>query len=164
MSKPAGGEANSGLSPDFLDFIVCLNERHVDFVLVGGYAMGVHGVVRATGDIDFLYRRTAKNVHELCAAMHEFGAPREVIDQVSLMTSGIVTQFGNPPNRIDLLNAIDGVSFLEVWNGATTATLDDEKIRVIGLRELKKNKNATGRKKDEEDMRRLTSQKTRKKR
>ena len=164
MSKPSDGEANSGLSPDFLDFIVCLNERHVDFVLVGGYAMGVHGVVRATGDIDFLYRRTRKNVRNLCAAMNDFGAPREVIDQASLRTSGIVTQFGNPPYRIDLLNEIDGVSFLEVWNGATTVTLDGQKIRVIGLSELKKNKNATGRKKDEEDVRRLTSQPSRKKR
>ena len=164
MSKPAGGEANNGLSPDFLDFIVCLNERHVDFVLVGGYAMGVHGVVRATGDIDFLYRRTAKNVRALCAAMNAFGAPREVIDQAALMTAGIVTQFGHPPYRIDLLNEIDGVTFLEVWNGATSATLDGQKIRVIGLSELTKNKNATGRKKDDEDVRRLTSQKTRKKR
>lgn len=164
MSKPAGGEANEGLSPDFLDFIVCLNEHHVDFVLVGGYAMGVHGVVRATGDIDFLYRRTAKNVRDLCAAMNDFGAPREVIDQASLMTPGIVTQFGNPPYRIDLLNEIDGVGFLEVWRGVTNATLDGQTIRVIGFRELKKNKNATGRKKDEEDVRRLTSQKTRKKR
>jgi hypothetical protein len=164
MSKPAGDEANNGLSPDFLDFIVCLNERHVDFVLVGGYAMGVHGVIRATGDIDFLYRRTAKNVQALCAAMHDFGAPREVIAQASLMTSGIVTQFGNPPYRIDLLNEIDGVSFREVWNGATRTTPEGQMIRVIGLRELKKNKNATGRKKDEEDVRRLTSQKTRKKR
>lgn len=163
MSKPAG-EANNSLSPDFLDFIVCLNERHVDFVLVGGYAMGVHGVVRATGDIDFLYRRTAKTVRALCAAMNDFGAPRELIDQASLMTSGIVTQFGRPPHRIDLLSEIDGVTFLEVWNGTTSATLDGQKIRVIGLRELKKNKNATGRKKDEEDVRRLTSQKSRKKR
>lgn len=164
MSKPAGGEANSGLSPDFLDFIVCLNERHVDFVLVGGYAMGVHGVIRATGDIDFLYRRTARNVHDLCAAMQDFGAPLDVIDQASLMTPGIVTQFDNPPYRIDLLNEIDGVGFLEVWSGATRATLDGQTIRVIGLRELKKNKNATGREKDEEDLRRLTSRKTRKKR
>jgi hypothetical protein len=77
-------------------------------------------------------------------------------------TSG---QFGRPPYRIDLLNEIDGVTFLEVWNGATSATLDGQTIRVIGLSELKKNKNATGRKKDEEDVRRLTSQqKSRKKR
>ncbi len=116
-------------------------------------------MVRATGDIDFLYRRTAKNVRALCAAMQEFGAPREVIDQTSLMTSGILTQFGRAPVRIDLLNAIDGVTFLEVWNGATRAMLDGQEIRVIGLRELKKNKNATGRKRDQEDVRRLTSQK-----
>jgi hypothetical protein len=163
MSKPVGA-ANNGLSPDFLDFIVCLNEHDVDFVLVGGYALGVHGVVRATADIDFLYRRTAANVRALCTAMNEFGAPREVIDQASLMTAGIVTQFGRPPVRIDLLNEIDGVTFLEVWSGAATATLDGQKIRVIGLRELKKNKNATGRTKDAEDVRRLASQKTRKKR
>ena len=163
MNKPVG-EANNSLSPDFLDFIACLNERHVDFVLVGGYALGVHGVVRATGDIDFLYRRTSKNVRNLCAAMNDFGAPPAVIDQGSLMTSGIVTQFGRPPYRIDLLNEIDGVTFLEVWNGATSATLDGQTIRVIGLSELKKNKNATGRKKDDDDVRRLTSQKSRKKR
>jgi predicted nucleotidyltransferase len=164
MSKPAG-EANNSLSSDFLDFIACLNERHVEFVLVGGYALGVHGVIRATGDIDFLYRRTAKNVRHLCAAMNDFGAPPAVIDQPSLMTLGIVTQFGRPPYRIDLLNEIDGVTFLEVWNGATSAALDGQKIWVIGLSELKKNKNATGRKKDEEDVRRLTSQqKSRKKR
>jgi hypothetical protein len=164
MSKPAGGEANDGFSPDFLDFIVCLNERHVDFVLVGGYAMGVHGVVRATGDIDFLYRRSARNVQALCAAMSDFGAPREVIDQASLMTPGIVTQFGTPPHRIDLLGEIDGVNFLEVWNGATGAAFEGQKIRVIGVSELKKNKNATGRRKDAEDVRRLSSRKTRKSR
>jgi len=164
MNKPAGSEANEGLSPDFLDFIACLSEHHVDFVLVGGYALGFHGVVRATGDIDFLYRRTAKNVRDLCAAMNDFGAPREVIDQASLMTPGIVTQFGNPPYRIDLLNEIDGVGFLEVWRGTTVATLDGQTIRVIGLSELKKNKNATGRQTDEEDVRRLTSRKSRKKR
>jgi predicted nucleotidyltransferase len=164
MSKHAGGDANDGLSPDFLDFIVCLNEHHVDFALVGGYALGVHGVVRATGDIDFLYRRTSKNVYALCGAMNDFGAPPEVIDEASLITPGIVTQFGSPPYRIDLLNEIDGVTFAEVWNGATTIPLGGRKMRVIGLTELKKNKNATGRKKDEEDVRRLTSQNVHKRR
>jgi predicted nucleotidyltransferase len=142
----------TGLSPDFHDFIVVLNEHQVECVLVGGYALGVHGVVRATGDIDFLYRRTAKNVKRLLGAMREFGAPANVLDENALMTTGIVTQFGMPPQRIDLLNAIDGVTFAEVWKGAMTVRVDGQRISVIGLKELRANKGATGRKKDEDDL------------
>jgi len=116
MSKRSGGEDNSALSPDFLDFIACLNEGDVDFVLVGGYALAFHGVIRATGDIDFVYRRTKKNVRRLCATMEDFGAP----------------------------------------------PIEGQKIRVIGLNELRKNKSATGRKKDAEDVRKLGSRSVRK--
>ena len=80
MKARAGGEGNDELSPDFLDFIACLDEQHVDFVLVGAYALGVHGVVRATGDLDILYRRSRANVLRLLAAMQEFGAERLVAE------------------------------------------------------------------------------------
>lgn len=165
MSKRAGGKDNDVLSPDFLDFITCLNEQGVDFVLVGGYALAIHGVVRATGDIDFFFRRSAATVRRLCAAMEDFGAPPEIIDEDALMTPEVVTQFGQPPYRIDLLNAIDGVSFEQVWSGATAVTVQGQRIRVIGLRELRANKVATGRLKDAEDVRRLSKKpKPRKKR
>ena len=151
----ADTEANTALSPDFHDFIFLLNEHKVECVLVGGYALGVHGVIRATGDIDFMYRRTRKNVRRLIAAMIQFGAPADVIDEEALMKAGLVTQFGKPPQRIDLLNEIDGVTFPEVWKGATTVRIDGQKMSVIGLNELRKNKGATGRKQDEEDLRQL---------
>jgi hypothetical protein len=158
----ADTEAATGLSADFLDFIAFLNEHKVECVLVGGYALGVHGVIRATGDIDFIYRRTRKNAKRLIRAMIEFGAPANVIDEEALMKAGIVTQFGKPPQRIDLLNEIDGVTFPEVWKGATTARIGGQTIRVIGLNELRTNKGATGRKKDEEDLRRLNVRAARK--
>jgi predicted nucleotidyltransferase len=164
VTKRGGAEDNDALSPDFLDFIAALNERSVDFVLVGGYALGVHGVIRATGDIDFLYRRTRATVRRLCAAMEDFGAPLDVIDEQALMTPEIITQFGQPPFRIDLLNAIDGVSFEEVWAGATMVTIQGQPMRVIGLAELRVNKTATGRTKDAEDVRRLDARRERKKR
>lgn len=157
MKARAGGEGNAALSPDFLDFIACLSEQHVDFVLVGAYALGLHGVVRATGDLDILYRRSRANVRRLLAAMEEFGAPAEVIDQQALLTPDIVTQFGQPPFRIDLINAIDGVTFAEVWKGAVAVAIARHQVRVIGLDELRKNKRATGRKKDKDDLRRLDS-------
>ena len=162
MTMRAGGESNDMLSPDFLDFIASLNERGVEFVLVGGYALGFHGVVRATGDIDFLFRPTRMNVRKLLAAMDDFGAPPEVLDEEALMTAGIVTQFGQPPYRVDLLNAIDGVRFAKVWAGATVTTIAGQELRVIGLDELRKNKMASGRKKDAEDVRRLGARRARK--
>ena len=163
MRKHTVGEESYAISQDFLDFIASLNERRVDFVLIGGYALGVHGVVRATGDIDFLYRRTRSNVRRLCAAMEDFGAPREVIDEEALMTPEIVTQFGQPPFRIDLLNSIDGVGAEQVWAGTISITIQGQKIQVIGLAELSANKTATGRPKDADDVRRLRSQGPRKK-
>jgi hypothetical protein len=157
MRAGAGGERNDALSPDFVDFIACLDEQKVGFVLVGAYALGVHGVVRATGDLDVLYRRSRANVRRLLTAMQEFGAPAEIIDEEALLTQDIVTQFGQPPYRIDLLNAIDGVTFAEVWKGAVAVAIGEHLVRVIGIHELKKNKRASGRKKDKDDLRRLDS-------
>ncbi len=89
--------------------------------------------------------------------MQEFGAPAEVIDEQALLTPDIVTQFGQPPFRIDLINAIDGVTFAEVWKGAVAVAIARHQVRIIGLDEMKKNKRATGRKKDKDDLRRLDS-------
>jgi glutamine cyclotransferase len=100
---------------------------------------------------------TKRNVRRLCNAMIDFGAPPEIIDEETLLQPGIVTQFGQPPYRIDLLNEIDGVSFAQVWQGAELTSLEGQEVRVIGLKELKANKSATGRKKDREDVRRLNS-------
>lgn len=163
MSRVGGGNDMDSLPPDLLDFIVCLNDQKVDFVLVGGYALGVHGVIRATGDIDFVYRLTNKNVGRLCVAMVEFGAPENVIDEAALLTRDTVTQFGQSPYRIDLLSSIDGVSFSEVWKGADRREIEGHPVRVIGVRELRKNKAATGRKRDEEDIRRLDARRKRSK-
>jgi hypothetical protein len=151
------GERNDVLHADFLDFIAGLNEHDVDYVLIGGYALAFHGVIRATGDIDFLYRATRANVRRLCAALEEFGAPPVVIDETALMMPGVVTQFGHPPHRIDLLSGIDGVTFQQVWKGAAHVVLGDRRFRVIGRAELLANKSATGRKQDEADARTLNT-------
>lgn len=149
------GELNDTLSDDFMDFIVCLSDVGVDVVLVGGYALGVHGVVRATGDIDFLYRRTADNVRRLCTAMATFGAPSDIIDFDALMKPAMVTMFGTPPYRIDLLSEITGVTFGKVWAGSLGTDIQGQIVRVIGPVELRANKLATGRTKDALDARKL---------
>ncbi|HEY5061913.1 MAG TPA: nucleotidyl transferase AbiEii/AbiGii toxin family protein [Gemmatimonadaceae bacterium] len=145
------------LAPDFRDCIASLNAHRVRFVLVGGYALGWHGVIRATGDIDFLYRQTTANVRRLCAALREFGAPEHLIDPPFLLSPNAVTQIGLPPLRIDLLAAISGVSFAEVDAGAHDVEVDGQRLRIIGINELRRNKQAAGRGKDKQDLRGLAS-------
>lgn len=155
MSRPGNVESNDALAPDFADFIAALNAHGVEYVLVGGYAVAVYGVIRATGDLDIFHRRTTENVRKLMAAMREFGAPEECIDEVALMDPDAMTYFGQEPFRIDLLNSISGVTFDEVWAKVFEITIDGERIRVIGRDELLANKRATGRAKDKQDVKQL---------
>ena len=155
MNDKAIGNGNDALSADFRDFITALSGRQVEFVLVGGYAVGAYGVIRATADIDFLYRRTPANVARLCDALRDFGAPRNVVDAESLLTPDTVVMFGSPPHRIDLLGDISGVDFEAVWSGSRRIVLDGLPLQLIGLAELRRNKAATGRAKDKADLRQL---------
>ena len=143
------------LADDFRDFVEAMNRNAVRFVLVGGYAVGFHGVVRATGDIDFLYEQTGANIDRLCTALREFGAPDRLIDRNFFLLLDAVTQIGIEPFRIDLLASISGVSFGEVRAGAIQVMLDGQSLLVIGLDELRRNKAATGRTKDKQDLRGL---------
>ncbi|MEO8622971.1 MAG: nucleotidyl transferase AbiEii/AbiGii toxin family protein [bacterium] len=147
--------SNATLADDFRDCIDALNGRKVNFVLVGAYALGWHGVVRATGDIDFLYEQTKRNVAALCVALSDFGAPPHLIDEEFLLSPNAITQIGLEPLRIDLLAAISGVTFDEVRRGAIEVEVEGRSLLVIGMNELRRNKGATGRAKDREDLRRL---------
>ncbi len=97
---------NTKLSRDFRECIESLNAHGVEFILVGGYAVGWYGFVRATGDIDFLYEQSPANVLQLCKALDTFGAPEFLVDRDFLSSPGAVTQIGNEPLRIDLLGSI----------------------------------------------------------
>jgi hypothetical protein len=155
MTRFSPGSPTDQFGEDFLDFIAEMNAHEVEFVLVGGYAMGAHGVVRATVDIDFLYRATPSNVERLCRALRGFGAPANIITPVDLLQPDVVSAFGSPPHRIDLLSSITGVSFDAVWRGSGHLNVNGQSLRVIGLAELRQNKAATGRAKDRDDLRRL---------
>lgn len=140
---------------DFRDFIHELNAHGVAYLLVGGYAVGMYGHVRATTDIDFFYLTTPENVERLMRALVAFGAPEVVVDREQLAKPKSVTQFGEPPIRIDLLASISGVSFEEAQADAVHLEIAGEALPVIGLEALRANKRASGRKKDLDDLKRL---------
>jgi len=102
------------LSPDFLDFIRLSNENSLEYLLIGGYAVGLHGSVRATKDIDFWFNPEAENSARLERVLALFGTQQFV--QSELQELGMVFQLGFAPNRIDLLNdPLPGQDFAAVY-------------------------------------------------
>lgn len=148
MTRAPQTHTNARLSPDFQDFARALATHGVDALLVGGYAMGAYGVIRATEDIDFFYRASAANVARLCAALDTFGAPPAIIDAATLSRPDTVVMFGAPPQRIDLLSSISGVSFDEAATGGPVIVVDGVAIRLIARDALIRNKRAAARPKD----------------
>jgi hypothetical protein len=151
----------SHFSRDTLEFIRLLSQHRVRYVVVGGEAVIYHGYARLTGDVDFFYEATRMNAARLLAALLDFwkGKIPGVKSVKDLLTKNLIIQFGVPPNRIDLVNAITNVTFAEAW-----ASRMEERLKVgrqtcavyfIGLEALIKNKRAVRRPKDLEDLRYL---------
>ena len=151
----------SHFSPDIQEFLFLLSIHKVKYVIVGGEAVIYYGFARLTGDIDFFYEPTASNVQLLYRALCEFwqGSIPGIQSPSELASKGIILQFGVPPNRIDLVNSITGVSFEAAWKSRTREKLEIKKricpIFFIGLDQLIKNKEAVGRHKDLEDLKYL---------
>jgi hypothetical protein len=147
---------------DFFDMISALSDAQAEFIVVGAHAMAVHGVPRATGDLDILVRPTPDNAARVVSALHQFGAPLEAhgVSQADFERHGNVYQIGLPPRRIDLLTEISGVSFDDAWQSKVLASLGGHRIAFLGLDALLRNKRATGRDKDLADVR-LLEEKTR---
>ena len=103
------------MNDDFRDLLVALHDAGARFIVVGAYAMAVHGVPRATGDLDVWIESTQANADRAWRALCEFGAPVETlaVTREDLLRPGTVIQLGLPPRRIDLLTRITGVDFAE---------------------------------------------------
>jgi len=148
----------TAFSPDVQDFLRALHAHKVKFIIVGGEAVIFYGHIRVTGDIDVFFGREHDNAVNLFKALEEFwqGEIPELEDPSELGKRGVIFQFGVPPNRIDLLNDIDGVDFESAWRRRTRVLLESQTGNVpfsyISLEDLIQNKRASGRPKDQEDL------------
>ena len=135
---------------DYNDLLKLLSAHSVNYVIVGAYAMAAHGFVRATGDIDIFVQPTLENSDAVFASLVEFGAPLSGVTAKDFRTPGTVYQIGVPPNRIDILTDIDGLSFDEA--GSFDVEIDGLAVPFLDLDSLKRNKASTGRTKDKLDL------------
>lgn len=138
------------LDDDFRDLLVELAAERVRFLIVGAHALAVHGLPRATGDLDIFVAADSENAARLLAALTRFGAPiaSHGITASDFTRRGTVYQLGLPPRRIDLMTSIDGVEFDAAEACAVITVIDGIRIPVLGRRELLANKLATGRPRD----------------
>lgn len=142
------------MNEDFRDLLRALAAEGVRFLVVGAHALAVHGVPRATGDLDIWIRRTEENARRVWRALRAFGAPLEALDlsRDDLLVPNRVVQLGVPPRRIDLLTDLTGVEFSTAWEGRATVAIGGIEVPFIGRDALVENKRATGRSRDRADL------------
>ncbi len=142
------------MNEDFSDLLAELSAAGARFLVVGAHAMALHGVPRATGDLDVWIATDPGNVEKVWQALASFGAPVESmgVSRQDLETSGRVVQIGVPPRRIDLMTTLTGLSFEKAWEHRVMARVGSREIPFLGKVDLIANKRATGRHKDLADL------------
>lgn len=140
------------LSKDFKEFVASLNDHKVEYLVVGGYAVAFHGHPRYTKDLDIWVSNTPKNIENLLKALTGFGFKSLQLSPKDFEASDTVIQLGFPPNRIDLLTGLKGVTFEECYRLRQTQVLEGTPVPFIDLENLKRNKLATGRHQDLADV------------
>ena len=143
------------LQKDIREFVELLLSENVEFLLVGGYALAIHGAPRFTEDIDFLIQVSTDNADRLIRVIDTFGFGDLGIERDDFLKLNYVIQLGMAPNRIDLLTGIDGTTWEESWKASAAYELGGLPIQVIGKEQLIKNKLASGRTQDLADAERL---------
>jgi hypothetical protein len=143
------------LPPDFKEFLQLLEREKIDYLLVGGYAVGLYGYARATVDIDIWVKRDIATAKKLFLMLEEFGFPTKDVTPEEFTAPDTVFQMGVPPVRLDLLTSISGVEFDFAFTKRQRMKLDGLEINVISLNDLRTNKKTVGRFKDLNDIEKL---------
>ena len=136
------------MNPDFVDLLRAFIAADVRFLIVGAYALAVHGRPRATGDLDVWVDATPANAARVMRALAEFGAPLADVSEADFARPGVTYQIGVPPGRIDFLTELTSLTFAEAWPDRLRHPFGDLDVNFIGRASFVRNKRATGRPKD----------------
>jgi len=144
------------LPPDFKEFLQLLNVNGVDYLLVGGYAVGYYGYVRATADIDVWIALNPQNAAKAAATLLQFGFVSPEVSPDLFLKADNIVRMGVPPFRIEIITNVSGVDFEECYAERVVDALDGVPVNIISLHHLKINKQASGRGKDLVDLEHLS--------
>lgn len=140
------------MNPDFVDLLRAFIDADVRFLVVGAYALALHGRPRATGDLDVWVDATPENAGRVMRALAAFGAPLGEIAVEDFSREGVVYQLGVAPGRIDILTRLTGLTFADAWHDRVRRPFGDIDVDFIGRASFIRNKRATGRPMDLADI------------
>jgi hypothetical protein len=142
------------MNKDLKELLLAFNAHGVEYLVVGGYAVGVHAEPRATEDLDIFIRADERNSHAVYRALAAYGAPLHDFSASDFSDEqGAAFQIGQPPARIDILQRIDGVNFDEAWQERVQGLVEGEILaHVISREHLIQNKLKIGRPQDIADV------------
>jgi hypothetical protein len=143
------------LPPDFKEFLRLLNVHKVEYLVIGGYAVGYHGYPRATADMDIWIAVHPPNADKIVAALEEFGFDPPDLSAELFLRQWQIIRLGVPPVRIEIATTISGVDFAGCYADRVEDTLDGVPVNLISLKDLKRNKQASGRHQDLADLEHL---------
>jgi hypothetical protein len=136
------------MNPDFVDLLRAFVAADVRFLIVGAYALALHGRPRATGDLDVWIDPTPDNAVRVMRALASFGAPLADISIDDFSRPGVTYQIGVAPGRIDILTDLTALTFAEAWLDRMRRPFGEIEVDFIGRDAFIRNKRATGRAKD----------------
>lgn len=140
------------LPEDFKEFIELLNAHQVEYLIVGGYAVGFHSRPKFTNDIDIWINKSEENAHRMLTVLEDFGFGSLEINLEDFTANDRVIQLGHAPLRIDVMTSISGVEFSEAYKEKMEGIYLGIKTFFISLDQILQNKKASGREKDLQDI------------
>ena len=148
----------SHLSDDFRDFLKCLNDAGVEYLVIGGHAVAYYGYVRPTRDLDVWVGVSPQNAERLVRAVRAFfpGAELAGLSPEWFLDLENVTRFGAVPNLVEILPKVSGGEFTAAFARRVTTEIDGQKVNLVSLDDLLANKKASGRLKYLADLEQLT--------
>lgn len=145
------------LETDFIDFVSLLNKYEVEYLIIGGYAVSIHGYPRSTKDLDICIKISDENAEKMVEVIKKFGFASLKLTKEDFLKRNFFTQLGYDPVRIDIVNDLDAVPFELAWKNKKIVDFENIKINFIGYSELLKVKENAGRPQDIADIHKLKS-------
>ena len=140
------------LEKDIIEFIELCNKHEVKYLVIGGYAVSIHGHPRSTKDIDVCIEMSERNASKMVQVINDFGFGSLQLNKDDFLKRDSIVQLGFPPLRIDILNDLDGVPFEEAWENRKVVSFEKVLVNFIGYNDLLIVKQKTGRPQDIADV------------
>jgi len=140
------------MNRNFVEMLDALSAAGADFLIIGAHAVAAHGHPRSTKDIDIWIDPRVDNVERVWRALEEFGAPLHQLSREDLCTPGTIFQIGIDPVRIDILTAVEPLTFADAWANRAVIEVDGKGFPFLGREDLIRSKRAAGRPHDLRDI------------